>query len=35
MNPEVTAFIKGLDNPWQTELCLRLRALVHESAAGV
>jgi hypothetical protein len=35
MNQKVTAFIDGLDKPWQKELGSRLRALVHESLDGV
>lgn len=33
MNPEIAAFIEGLDKPWQAELCNRLCALVHEMIA--
>lgn len=31
MNQEVTAFIEDLKQPWQVEVCSRLRQLVHET----
>jgi hypothetical protein len=31
MNQEVTAFIEGLNQPWQVEVCDRLRRMVLES----
>jgi len=31
MNQEVTAFIEGLNQPWQVDVCNRLRRMVLES----
>ncbi|NMO97118.1 DUF1801 domain-containing protein [Paenibacillus lemnae] len=31
MSTDVTAFIEQLPNPWQSELCSRLRQLVHNT----
>lgn len=30
-NPEVTAFIEGLDQPWKVEICTELRDMVHRT----
>lgn len=35
MNQEVTDFIKSVQQPWQIELCNRLRQLVHDSIPEV
>ncbi|THF83470.1 DUF1801 domain-containing protein [Cohnella fermenti] len=31
MNPDVTAFIESIAQPWQAELASRLRAIIHEA----
>ncbi len=31
MNQEVTAFIESIAQPWQVEVCNRLRQMVHQS----
>jgi hypothetical protein len=35
MNPEVTQFIEGLDQPWQVEICNRIREIVHQQVPDV
>lgn len=35
MNAEVTAFMEGIQQPWQAEVCRRLREMVHASVPGV
>jgi hypothetical protein len=35
MNPDVTAFIEGIDKPWQISVCNRLRELIHQSIPDV
>jgi hypothetical protein len=35
MNQEVTAFIESINQPWQVEICNRLRQLVHQSIPNV
>lgn len=34
MNPEVTAFIEGMAQPWQVDVSNRLRQLVHAVIPG-
>ncbi|MFF2479906.1 DUF1801 domain-containing protein [Paenibacillus sp. NPDC058071] len=34
-NQEVTTFIDNLNQPWQVEVCNRLRSLVHEAIPDV
>ncbi|TMV46809.1 DUF1801 domain-containing protein [Paenibacillus mesophilus] len=35
MNQEVTAFIESINQPWQVEVCNRLRQMVHQSIPDV
>lgn len=35
MNQEVTDYIAGIKLPWQTEICTRLREVIHESIPEV
>ncbi|WP_438445087.1 DUF1801 domain-containing protein [Gorillibacterium sp. sgz5001074] len=35
MNPEVTNFIEALKEPWQVELVIALRGVVHEAVENV
>lgn len=35
MNQEVTEFIEAIKEPWQVELCLRLRDVVHQAIPDV
>ncbi|MBD2870590.1 DUF1801 domain-containing protein [Paenibacillus arenilitoris] len=35
MNQEVTAFIETVKDPWQGELCSRLREIVHGSVPDI
>jgi hypothetical protein len=35
MNQEVTAFIESINQPWQVEVCNRLRQMVHQSLPDV
>ncbi|MEW9701435.1 DUF1801 domain-containing protein [Paenibacillus sp. SI8] len=35
MNPEVTVFIEAVKEPWQGELCTRLRAVVHQAIPDI
>ncbi|GIO14648.1 hypothetical protein J19TS2_42030 [Cohnella xylanilytica] len=35
MNPEVADFIRQLKEPWQAELCARLRDVVHRTIPDV
>jgi hypothetical protein len=35
MNQEVTAFIENINQPWQVEVCNRLRKMVHQSIPDV
>ncbi|MBW5448950.1 DUF1801 domain-containing protein [Cohnella sp. CFH 77786] len=35
MNEEVKAFIENLQEPWQSELCSRLRDMVHRTLPDV
>ncbi|MCK8486679.1 DUF1801 domain-containing protein [Paenibacillus sp. MBLB2552] len=35
MNPEVTDFIEALKEPWQVELSVALRGIVHEAIENV
>lgn len=35
MNPEVTNFIESLKEPWQVELSVALRGMVHETIENV
>jgi hypothetical protein len=35
MNQDVTAFIESINQPWQVEVCNRLRQMVHQSIPDV
>lgn len=35
MNQEVTDFVRAVKEPWQGELCFRLREVVHGAIPGV
>lgn len=35
MNQEVTDFIEAIKEPWQGELCTRLREVVHQAIPGI
>ncbi|GLV55407.1 hypothetical protein KDH_22510 [Dictyobacter sp. S3.2.2.5] len=35
MNPEVTEYIEKIDQPWQVEVCNRLRQLILQTVAEV
>jgi hypothetical protein len=35
MNKDVTAFIDSINQPWQVEVCNRLRQMVHQSIPDV
>jgi hypothetical protein len=35
MNQEVTNFIESIDQPWQIEVCTRLRQMVYQSIPDV
>ncbi|MEF3306589.1 DUF1801 domain-containing protein [Paenibacillus sp. GYB003] len=35
MNQEVSSFIENLNQPWQVELCGKLRQMVHETIPDV
>lgn len=35
MNPEVTQFIENLDQPWQAEICNRIREIVQQNVPDV
>jgi hypothetical protein len=35
MNPEVTQFIDDLDQPWQAEICNRIREIVQQAVPDV
>jgi hypothetical protein len=35
MNQDVTVFIESIDQPWQIEVCNRLRKMVHQSIPDV
>jgi hypothetical protein len=35
MNQDVTVFIESINQPWQVEVCNRLRQLIHQSIPDV
>ncbi|WP_042162992.1 DUF1801 domain-containing protein [Paenibacillus gorillae] len=35
MNQEVTDFINAVEQPWQVEVCNRLRQLIHEQVPSI
>jgi hypothetical protein len=35
MNPDITQYIEQLDQPWQAEICTRIRDIVHHTVPDV
>jgi hypothetical protein len=35
MNPDVTTFIESISQPWQVEVCNRIRKMIHQAVPDV